>query len=569
MHRRTNKKCFCHEKFKKQLFAASITMTVVFLMSLSDTLIAGNMIGEAAITGLNVVSPLLTIISFVSMMIGTGTAYRFSYEMGGFRQKRANRFAGQGLILAVAASLLMFVAVFFGKDLYFAFVETSESAMQHTRAYYTWYPFIAATYPPFILFQDLIYANGDTKTCTAANVVQVIGNIVVSIICCYFVGVSGISLGTLIGNLLSIAILSTHFFKKKSSLRFTLHLAMEDILTVFKFSYVHASIYLYSGIASLIINKYFLSVFGEKFFPVLTVMYGITGLTMIFDGVGQAMEPITNIYQGEGNSDGIRKIMSYAVKICLIEGVVSAVVLLVAGESVAAVYNINSSELIAMTGVAVRIYAPAMIFFSVLYLFEMHYLLTGHIAFSVLISLFKNLLMPVGLSLLLALPFSLNGIWIGLLLAPIITFVIFFIILYVRHRNSFPLLLEKKDIVSMDITVSHESVIQLRDWIEAECDKRNIENALKNRTMLLTEEIGMLIAEKNDTAPLLEATLFFGDEMKMIIRDNGVTYNAADADENLNFRSIIFSNLLSSIVSTGYLVTGNYNRNVFTLTKSE
>ena len=379
-------KVFCQEKFKSQLLAASITMAVVFLMSLSDTLIAGNMLGEEAIVGLNVVTPLLTIISFVSMMIGTGTAYRFSYEMGSFHEEQANRFAGQGGILAIIASLVMCLAVFFGQNFYFDFMGTSEEVMQYTKAYYSWYPLIAATYPPFILIQDLIYANGDTKTCTTANMVQVFGNIAVSIICCHFWGVAGISLGTLTGNILSIAILSTHFLKKKSSLKFIPHFSKEDILTVFKFSYVHASIYLYSGITSLILNKFFIDRFGEKFFPVLTVMYGITGLTLIFDGVGQAIEPITNIYQGEGNTDGIRKIMSFAVKISVIEGIVAVIALFIVGGNLASMYNITSPELIEVTGTAVRIYAVGMLFFSVLYLFEMHYLLTEHISLSVVIS---------------------------------------------------------------------------------------------------------------------------------------------------------------------------------------
>ena len=120
------------------------------------------------------------------MMIGTGTAYRFSYEMGSFHEEQANRFAGQGGILAMIASLVMCLAVFFGQNFYFDFMGTSEEVMQYTKAYYSWYPLIAATYPPFILIQDLIYANGDTKTCTTANMVQVFGNIAVSIICCHF-----------------------------------------------------------------------------------------------------------------------------------------------------------------------------------------------------------------------------------------------------------------------------------------------------------------------------------------------------------------------------------------------
>ena len=175
-------KTFCQEKFKSQLLAASVTMAVVFLMSLSDMLIAGNMVGESAIVGINLVTPLLTLIAFVSMMIGTGTAYRFSYEMGSFHQEKAARFIGQGFLLALGASVVMFVAVFFGQEAYCRFAQASEDVMAYLRGYYTWFPNVAATYPLFILIQDLVYADGGTKICTYANMAQVFGNIGISIV---------------------------------------------------------------------------------------------------------------------------------------------------------------------------------------------------------------------------------------------------------------------------------------------------------------------------------------------------------------------------------------------------
>lgn len=231
---------FSHNKFKGQLFAATITMTVIVLMSISDTLVAGYMIGEKAIVGLNLVTPLISIFAFISMMIGTGTAYRFSYEMGAFHKEHANKYVGQGIILALLASFIMFALILCGEKFYYDFVKTSDDIMQYTKSYYSWFPLIAASYPMFILLQDIVYADGGIKPCNIANIVQVSGNIGISIICCYFFGIAGISFGTFIGNVLAIIILSTHFFKKNSTLRFIPHFSAKNILTVFKLSYVHS-----------------------------------------------------------------------------------------------------------------------------------------------------------------------------------------------------------------------------------------------------------------------------------------------------------------------------------------
>lgn len=211
--------------------------------------------------------------------------------------------------------------------------------------------------------------------------------------------------------------------------------------------------------------------FGEKYFPVLSVMYGITELTTIFDGVAQAAEPICNIYLGENNTDGIQKIMSVAIKTSFAEGIVAAVLLFVLNSRVAEIYNITSTDLLEMADISIRIYAPAMVFFSILYLFEMYYLITAHMALSATITLLKSFLMPVSLTMLFVKLFGINGMWLGFLFAPIVTFIFFSVFIFLRHKNSFPLLLKKNDIVSFDIVLTKEKIMELRDLIEKECKK--------------------------------------------------------------------------------------------------
>lgn len=559
-------KIFCHDRFKKQLLTASISMTVLYIMSLADTLVAGNMLGENAIVGLNLVSPLLTIIGFISMMVGTGTAYRFSYEMGSFHRERAQEYIGQGFILAAFFSVVLFCLTFFFRENYFDFVRTTDAVMFYTKDYYSWYPYIAASYPILVLMQDLVYADGGMKTCTIANIVQITGNLGISVLLCRVSGISGISLGTLIGNLLAIAILTTHFLKKESALKIRLHLALRDVCHVFKLSFVHASLYLYLGFSNMIINRHFLSSFGDEYFPVLTIMYGITSLAMVFDGVGQAMEPIINIYRGENNTDGIRKMMKYALKAAVAEGLAVMLLLFLAGGRIASIYNITSPALVAIAGRAVRIYAPAMVFYSLVYLYEMYYLLTGHTFLSASMTLLKNFAVLTGLVILLSDAFGIDGVWIGMSLTPMVTLMIYAVILFVRHHRFMPLLLEENDIVSKDIIVTPEQVIGLRDWVEEEFDKRGIGSSKRNRAMLLTEECGMQILSKNDASPvLLEASLFFEDNIRLIMRDNGENFEVTNADEHLNFRGMFLAGLSESFISTNYMLTANYNRNQFVI----
>ena len=59
-----NKKTFCSRKFHSLLLTASVSMGMEYLMLLSDSIIIGNIFGEAAIAASNLVSPIFSVAVF-------------------------------------------------------------------------------------------------------------------------------------------------------------------------------------------------------------------------------------------------------------------------------------------------------------------------------------------------------------------------------------------------------------------------------------------------------------------------------------------------------------------------
>ncbi len=540
-----------------------MTMVVVFLMTLSDSIVAGQILGEHSLIGISLDSPLISITAFLCMMIGTGTAYRFSFELGAFRKQRANAFAGQGFILSAALSVLLFLAGFFGRELFFRLIAPSEDALFYAAGYYTYLPPLMLLYPFYILLQDLVYADGAGRLCVVAGFIQLTVNVISSVVACERIGIAGVSLGTLIGTVTAIVLYLTRLFSKSTSLRFTPHFTWADVLTVLRYSYVHASLYLYWGVAWLMLNRFFIARYGEVFFPVITVMNNLLLLTLVFDGVGQAAEPILNVYLGEQNPDGVRKVMRVATRTALLEGLAAASLLLITGGNLARVFNIDSPELLRMSGVAIRIYAPAMPFLSLLYLYTMFYLLTGHFRLSAAISVCKDLLLLILLPVLGGMLLDISGMWIGWSLVSVVTMLLLAVILRFHHSNSL-LMPDEPDICSADAVLTQEQVISLRDWGADCCDARGIDPSAKQRVMLLIEELGMLIVDKNvNRPPLCEVTLFFRESIGVIFRDNGVHFDVTDTDANLSLRSYLVNRMLEQNSHYGYLLTHNYNRNVF------
>ena len=59
-----NKSFFCKNKFGSMLISGTFTMAVLYLMMLSDSIIAGHFIGEKGIAAINSITPVTGIATF-------------------------------------------------------------------------------------------------------------------------------------------------------------------------------------------------------------------------------------------------------------------------------------------------------------------------------------------------------------------------------------------------------------------------------------------------------------------------------------------------------------------------
>ena len=348
-----------------------------------------------------------------------------------------------------------------------------------------------------------------------------------------------------------------------------LYISASEILKVFKLSYVHASYYLYFGFGNMILNAFFLKTFGEQNFPILSVVMSFLQFSRILSSFAESKEPLVNIYLGEKNFDGIKKVMNIAIKTALLAGVVLIPIVFIFSANLAELFSIEEG-IFSETVFAIRAIGFSMPFISVLYIFAVYYQISGYMKTAISLAFCKDFGFYLLIPMIFGLYFGLEGFFIGMMSASIVSCVIFAIFLRVRYGKRFPLLLEEADIVSQDAKLNLERVLELRDWSEAEFQKRGFDSKLTMRISLIIEEVCMSIVENNPNEEILaELTLIFGDKMQIIIRDNGKRFDLTDEAVN-SFRSFfLYSFLEGSKTARSYLTTQNYNRHIFTLIKQE
>lgn len=106
-------------------------------MLLSDTIIIGNIIGEAGISGMNMVVPLISAINFISITLSFGTSVLYSRAIGSFDKDKANRIFGMAIILAGICSLFFICSTSLLEKNYFDFYGALPSAREQGEKYFS------------------------------------------------------------------------------------------------------------------------------------------------------------------------------------------------------------------------------------------------------------------------------------------------------------------------------------------------------------------------------------------------------------------------------------------------
>lgn len=565
-------KHFCDRKFRSLLLTGSITIVIQYLLIISDTIVIGNILGEQALAAVNVVTPYYSFAIFLSSLLSIGTSVFYSLEMGKFDREKANQLFSQGMILGVLAGVLLFVVGLVGKDIYFQYLNLSEQVAVMASDYFFYYPFGALLLPVYTVLLELVYAEGDELVCNLSGITQMGVNLVSSVLLCFVVGIRGAGMGTLLGLIFSTAVLFAHFFRKQNTLRFSWYMSLEDTLRVLKCGITDACAYLFMGLTSMMASKYVIHQFGEYYLPALLVVLNVLELTIVFDGIGQAVTPLVNVYRGEENQPGVKRVMNTALKFAVGEGVVMTFLLYLFGELIAQLFGLDDEQLIHIAKVALRIVSPFFFCTGVLFLQTTYYMIVEKILLSTVVTGIKDWLVPSICILAFGEVFGLNGVWIGLGVAPFFSIVMTLVYIYLRYgKERFPLLLEPdfKSVEILDAELSEESIVNLRDQAEAFLTQCGVAPECINRAMLFIEEIGMLTVEHNPGRKVCcECSVIVEDDVQIIFRDDGVTFDPTNTDNQVvSLRSYMVANLMLSTRDKRSLVTTGYNRSSLRLEK--
>ena len=570
------KRGFCEKKFSSMLISGTFTKAVMYLMLLSDIIIAGHFIGASGVAGINAITPVTAIVTFFGDLLSTGVGIVFTREVGAMRKDRANEIYGQGLILSIGLGLISALLILVLQDTYFRVGGVTGDILENALKYYRLVPINALLTIVIFYLEQMVYSDGDELCNNICYGFQIGGNVVFSVILTRFLGMTGIILGSVIGNSLGILTCLWHYFRKRNTLRFVWHLSFKDFLLTSRYSIVDSSVYICWGLMDYVMIGFVSGRFGETGLITLAVVVSLIEFGVVMDGVGMAMQPLIGTYFGEKNHVLIKRVMKSGVRAAVIEGLAATALICVFARQFCALFGITGGEALAPSIAALRIVSIGFTFCSVVSLTTSYYMLIDRIGMATCVACFQNGLLYILLPVLGALLFDMGGMWVGFVAAPILTLACAFLFVYLRFgRDNFPFLLKdmETEIIVMDDILTPETASALSERVASSLLSHQYTKKTANRASLFVEEIGLTIFESNEQAKkpvLFELSLFFEGESVLIIeRDSGKLMDLTDPDAPVKGQSgFILSGLMEAHKEKAYLVTTGYNRNMIRFSRA-
>ena len=561
---------FCERKFRSMLLSGIFTKAIMYFMLLSDSIIAGYFVGESGVAAINAITPVTGVVTFFGDLCSTGVGIVFTREVGAMRKKRADEIYAQGLIIALSIGLLSALAIFLMRGVYFDLNGVTGAIRAEALKYYALMPINAFLTIVVFYLEQMVYSDGDELCNNICYVFQIGGNIACSVVLAKLMGMTGIILGSIIGNGLGILACLWHYFRKGNTLHFTWHLSLRDFLLTSRYSIVDSSVYLCWALMDYVLIGFVSSRWGDSGLITLAVVVSLIEFGVVLDGVGMAMQPLIGTYFGERNPRLIKRVMRSGIKAALIQGAAATVLICVFAKQFCGLFGITGGAALAPSVAAVRIVSLGFPFVSAVSLTTSYYMLIDRIGMATCIACLQNGALYMALPILGGMLFGMSGMWAGFAASPLLTLIAALIFVYLRFgRDNFPFLLKDMDseIVVMDGTLTPETSAKLAEQVADSVLSHGYSKERSHRAALFVEEIGLTVLERNKKSKkpvLIELSLFYEEDSVLIIeRDSGELFDVTDPDlEIAGLSTLTLNGLMKSHTEKAYLVTTGYNRNM-------
>lgn len=402
-------------------FARYISLNVFGMIAMSvyilaDTFFIANGVGADGLAALNFAIVIWTIMQATGLMLGIGGATKFQVYKSLGNADAANRTFANAVLLALVAAAVYLVSVnlFATPISYFLGADADTVGLTDT------YLRVIFCFAPFFLLNNVLLPfvrnDGSPQLAMAGMILGSMANIALDylFIMVFGWGMFGAAFATGIAPILSMAVLSVHFIKRRNTFTFVRTkpemALMRSIVALGLSSFV---VEITGGVVLFIFNLIILSFEGNTGVAAYGIVANLAFVaTALFVGTAQGVQPLASHKYAQKNTADLKKVLRYAlVTAGAVSVLVIAVVWLFADPLTAAFNRDDDPHLAALAADGMRIYFLGYLFAGINIVAAAFFSAVEQPVRGLAVSIVRGFVAILAFVFVLAALFGMTGVW--------------------------------------------------------------------------------------------------------------------------------------------------------------
>ena len=421
----TNLKSLC-----RYIFPAMGGLFVTYLYNVVDGIFVGRGVGSAALGAVNIGVPFITFAVAIAAMFPMGGGTVVAIRMGREDKEGANHAFMTAFLLTLLASLLLtLIGMAFSRQIVdLSGGRTLSHTMRDMAADYLFYycafsvPMLMSTCLSVFVRNDGSPALSFVGMCVGAG-----ANIFLDWLFIFpmKMGVVGAAIASGLGQVFSVAVLLSHFVRKRGSLRFRRFPVSGALIgKICKRGVPEAASQLTTPVTALCYNLMLARLVGDigvSTFSVLSFIYSL--VNAILSGTAQGLQPLWGLCYGEQDADGMNLYFRWGIRINAILSVVIYGLLFLFAEPAIRIFN-RDPELVQNASAALSLFGLSFIPMALNLIYTAFLYSTKRTLQADAISLSRGVVLKAAAIFCMPVLFGIDVIWLAPFAAELLTLVL-------------------------------------------------------------------------------------------------------------------------------------------------
>lgn len=420
---------FTSKKLIKFTLPTIIMMIFTSIYGVVDGLFISNVVKGNAFAAVNLIMPVMMIIGTIGFMFGTGGSAMISKTLGEGEKEKANRYFSMLIYLEIILGIIFtIIGLIFLKPIAILLKATPDMLPNCL----TYGRILLIGMTAFILqnsFQSFLVAAEKPTFGLIISIIAGLTNMILDFLFIYVLkfGVAGAALATITSQFVGALIPMLYFIRKNTSplkigkTKFELSPILQTCANGSSEMVTNLSM----SLVNILFNMQLMSMVGANGVSAYGIIMYVGFLfvgTYVGYSVGSA--PITSYHYGAGNKDELKNLLKKSVRLLGIIAIIMTLLAEIFAKPLASIFVGYDKDLLNLTINALRLYSLSYIvsWFNIYASSFFTALNNGFV--SALISFARTLVFQVIVILVLPKIIGINGIWLSVLIAELLSLII-------------------------------------------------------------------------------------------------------------------------------------------------